>query len=59
MVLYLVLATEEVLRPWGIIRKAAIWKCVWRGKGTEQLESTLLVLYRESRDLIISAKIVL
>lgn len=38
--LYLVLATEEDPRPWGIIRKAAIWKCVWRGKGIEQLEST-------------------
>lgn len=40
MALYLILATEEVLRPWGIIRKAAVWKCIWRGKGNEQLEST-------------------
>jgi len=40
MALYLILGTEEVQRPWGIIRKAAVWKYVWRGKENEQLEST-------------------
>lgn len=40
MALYLILATEEIPRAWEVIRKAAVWKCVWRGKGDAQLEST-------------------
>lgn len=40
MALYLILATERVPRPWGIIRKAAVWKYVWRGRGKEQSESS-------------------
>lgn len=58
MALYLILATEEIRRAWEVIRKAAVWKCVWRGKGDAQLESTQCwYSIGRSRNLILSVEI--
>lgn len=56
MALYLILDTEEIPRAWEVIRKAAVWKCVWRGKG-DAGEYSVLVLCRESKNLIASVEI--
>lgn len=60
MALYLVLSTEQVPRPWGDYQKSSNMETCMDGKGGWTAgEHSVLVLYRESRDLIMSAKTVL